>query len=125
MDNNVKVGQFSLLTTVNPHQNGPTHVQKHLEEITHDEKKERLAEYHRKVNERRRIIAKKAEAKRVKEAKELDAMTEEERQLHEAAKNPLPPQKQNVMPSLKGKPSPSKTPTKAANLSKVRAKAKR
>ena len=79
LDNNVKVGQFSLLTTVNPHQNGPTHAQKHLDEITHDEKKERLAEYHRKVNERRRIIAKKAEAKRVKEAKELEAMTEEER----------------------------------------------
>ena len=101
LDDNVKVGQFSLLTTVNPNTGRRDHPQKNAEDLDAAEKKERLAEYHRKVNERRKIIAKKAEEKRIKEAKELEAMTDEEKRRLNEPKSASLQKNKNVMPSLK------------------------
>ena len=40
--------------------------------MDHNQKKERLLEYHRQVNERRKQISVKAEQKRLKESRELE-----------------------------------------------------
>ena len=95
LQDNVKVEKFTLLTLQNPHL-GHHHKGQHgagggEEQIGSSDRKDRLLEYHRKTNERRKAIAAKADAKRLREAKALEAMTDEERRLMADPKtvNPL------------------------------------